>query len=343
MIDLEERVAAHLHARVTGLTVEPDLDDVVARARVVTPAGRLSRRVVLGAAASLVAIAVGGLVIVGGRNDESPLTFGAAPPAGAGSYPVIDTADLPAELRDDVVGEWAYGDGYESWSGVVGTVGDHGPADLIAVTVYPRGLKYASPAAHRGRRDDVMEIDGGTTTTLIWTVADQYIWMVGNDRATMYEFVDFVEPIDDSPERSGYDWTAELPDGFTELVAPTQSTGGPFPRVGTSDGRLTIDVVAEPSLVSFAASGIVPTRSVLGPPPGYGADIGDGAVLTLALNGTESVLISSRTIALDDLITIASHIRFVDEETWRALYDVVFECTGCDGTLSPPVTPPTSD
>ena len=343
MIDLEDRVTARLHARVADIAVEPDLDDVVARAGAISPAGRVSRRVALGAAASLVAVAVGGLVVIGGRTDESRMPFGEAPPVDDDSfYPVIDEEFLSAELRGQLAGSTAIGAEDESWTGVVGVQGQGEVHELISVTAWPAGSGDPIPEAEPTRRDDVREVDNGDSTTLVWEVDGQPFTMVGDNRNTMYELVDVVGSTNEPTNRAGYVFTGPLPEGLSELTTPATPVSGPRPVLSTGDGRLNIEVSGESPLVVFAASGYT---EITGDNGVYAADPpGPGALVATRITESETLVVDTRTYDLPELLVISGHIRFVDEATWREIYHVDFECTGCDEMLTgPPVTPPTAD
>lgn len=277
----------------------------------------------VGAVAVVGIAVVGGMVAIQRSHTEPSATSATSVSVDAGAlFPILDLSSVPQPLRDRV-GASYYHSVSEEWAGVLGTTSDvEGERNLVVITVFPIGTEVALGGEKPGRRAGVSEVahlQGGHT--LFWRVGEVPFSAIGSDLNTLYALVDIVEPTNDSGTRGGYEFTAPLPGGLEELVVPTHREPYNGPSLSTDDGALDVGVYELSPLTLLVTGGnfSVETTKVNDMEVAVGRH-GTWTAVAVTVSPTETMLVSSNALDLQQLTQIVEHISMVDESTWQQHY-----------------------
>lgn len=263
--------------------------------------------------------AVGGVVAIQRIQTEPAATPTSTNVDSDAWFPILDLSAVPHPIRDKV-GATYYGGVSDVWSGVLGAASTPDSAsNLFVLTVFPVGTEVAFDDQVPGRRagvSEVTDLQGGHT--LLWMVGDVPFSAFGGDLNTLYDLIDIVAPTNSSGTRGGYEFTASLPGDLKELVVPTHQVPHNGPSLSTDDGALDVAIYQIPPLTLLVTGGNTSVELT----KRNDMDVAIGrhdswTSIAIAVSPRYTMLISSNTLNLQQILQVADHITMVDESTWQ--------------------------
>lgn len=295
------------------------------------PARRRWRPVVVVAGAFAAALVAVGAVALIPAGDTEP-----APPASPGVDPELRFPVLPS--IPGVTGAWGDysvpGEDAHRLELAVGTEVEGGFVDAIQVTVWP---EYNLAFALEGDTVSIDDVEGVAVVsspgeppwvTLSWTVGD--LWFLAHDpRGRLELVVEVAEALSVDPDAGFSDAVVmgALPVDLALLYPPTLIEPRPLPYVdAVADNAgapaVQIAVSEAPSALALATRFENGDEVVVRGNPGY-LMMRDGSLTIVweELPGTVVTMTGASGLALGELLAVADGVQFVDEATWRSIYE----------------------